>query len=237
MSIAPAQRFYQSVSVTEDLVGFGIMLDARKLRTPGGRVFAAPTRTLAEAVAEEWKEQEQVIRPATMPLTQLAFASIDSTAFRRAEITAYVAKYGETDLLCHRADSPPSLVERQVRTWNPILSWGEERLGVKLPVVTGVLAAPTDHVSIETLRAHADALDDFSLTALAQAAGAAGSAVLAFALLHGEVGPNEAFAAAALDDLWSQETWGRDEEEQARLDRLRAEFENVARFVASLASG
>ncbi len=233
MNSTAAKRFYKSASVDE--TGVGVMLDERRLRTPGNAVFAAPTRALAEAIAAEWSAQGDHIAPSTMPLTQLAFAAIDAAPARRGDLAAYVAKFGETDLLCHRADSPPGLVEGQARAWDPLLAWSEQRLGVKLPVVIGVLAAPTDEASIETLRAHADALDDFRLTALAQAAGASGSALIAFALAHRQIDAAGAFAAAALDDLWSQETWGRDEEAQARLDRLRAEFEAIDRFFAALA--
>ncbi|MBL8543876.1 MAG: ATPase [Hyphomonadaceae bacterium] len=233
MNSIAAKRFYKSASVDEASVG--VMLDERRLRTPANAVFAAPTRALAEAIAAEWSAQGDHIAPSTMPLTQLAFAAIDAAPARRGDLAAYVAKFGETDLLCHRADSPPGLVERQAQAWDPLLAWSEQRLGVKLPVVVGVLAAPTDEASIETLRAHADALDDFRLTALAQAAGASGSALIAFALAHCQIDAAGAFAAAALDDLWSQETWGRDEEAQVRLDRLRAEFEAIDRFFAALA--
>lgn len=233
MNSIAAKRFYRSASVDE--TGIGVMLDERRLRTPGNAVFAAPTRAFAEAIAAEWSAQGEHIVPATMPLTQLAFAAIDAAPARRADLAAYVAKFGETDLLCHRADSPPGLVERQAQAWDPLLAWSEERLGVRLPAVVGVLAAPTDEASIETLRAHAEALDDFRLTALAQAAGASGSALIAFALAHRQLDGAGAFAAAALDDLWSQETWGRDEEAQARLDRLRVEFEAIDRFFAALA--
>lgn len=232
MSSEAVRRFYKSAAVSED--GLGVMLDARTLRTPGGAVFRAPTRALAEACAAEWEAQDERIVPATMPLTQLAFAAIDHTARRREELAAYIAKFGETDLLCHRADMPAALVARQSARWDPLVAWGARDLAVLLPVVTGVVAAPVHAETLETLRAHTAALDDFQLTALAQAAGLAGSALVAFALLRGRLDAAQAFEAAALDDLWSLENWGEDEEARARLDRQRAEFDNIAQFIAVL---
>lgn len=226
------RRFYTTASVADD--GAGVMLDERRLKTPRGAGFAAPTRALAEAMASEWNAQGEHIIPSRMPLTQFAFAAIDVTPSRRDEIADHVAKFGETDLLCHRAAGPPALVTRQTMLWDVLVAWSARELGVMLPVVVGVTPAPTNAEALETLRAHAAALDDFQLTALAQAAGAAGSALVAFAILHGRLSGEAAFNAAALDDIYSLETWGEDAEARARLDRLRAEFENVAQFLAML---
>lgn len=227
-----ARRFWKHATLADDAAG--VMLDERRLRTPRGAVFAAPTRALAEAIAAEWNAQGDLIVPSSMPLSQLAFAAIDHTPARRDELAAYIAKFGETDLVCHRAEAPASLVARQTMLWNPLVAWSAQDLGVVLPVVTGVLPAAHDPEALETLRAHAAACDDFQLTALAQAAGAAGSAVVALAMLHGRLTGETAFAAAALDDLWSLENWGEDAEARARLDSLRAEFENVSRFITLL---
>lgn len=232
MSAEPIRRFYTNVRVADD--GAGVMLDERRLRTAGGNAFATPTRALAVAIAEEWNAQGEHIMPTSMPLTQLAFASIDATPRRRDELVSFVAKYGETDLVCHRAETPPTLVERQTAVWDPLVAWAARDLGALLPVVFGILPAPTNLEAIETLRAHAATSDDFHLTALAHAADLAGSAVIAFALLHGRLDPAHAFAAAMLDDLWGLETWGDDAEARARLERQRREFEALGRYIAAL---
>jgi chaperone required for assembly of F1-ATPase len=234
MSEAAVRRFYKSATVADD--GAGVMLDERRLRTPKGAVFAAPTRALANAVAAEWQAQGEFILPATMPLTQLAFAAVDHTPHRRDELADYIAKFGETDLVCHRAEAPAPLIARQSLLWDPLIAWSMRELGVMLPVVIGVLPAPTQPEALETLRAHTASLDDYQLTALTQAAGLAGSALIAFALVHGRLSAESAFAAAALDYLWSLEQWGEDAEARLRLDRQRAEFENIARFIAALSA-
>ncbi len=228
------RRFYKSAAVADD--GAGVILDKGRLKTPRGAPFVAPTRVLAEAVAAEWDAQGEHILPSTMPLTQFAFAAIDVTRGRREELARYVAKFGETDLVCHRAGSPPALVKRQGETWDPLIAWAAHDLGVVLPVVTGIVPALANEEALDTLYARAAASDDFHLTALAQAAGLAGSALIAFALARGRLNAESSFAAAALDEFWSLETWGEDAEGRARLDRQRAEFEALGRFFATLAA-
>ena len=226
-----ARRFYTSATATPER---GVSLDQRTLRTPGGAVFLAPTRALAEAVAAEWGAQGAHIVPASMPLTQLSFAAIDWTAKTREKLIDYVAAYAQTDLCCHRAESPGDLVARQSAHWEPLVAWAAQTHGVVLPVVTGIIAAEIDPEPRARLNAYAASLDDFRLTGLAQAAGLSGSALIALALLARRLDGESAFQAAALDNLWSLERWGEDEEARAKLDRQRAEFENIASFIAAL---
>jgi chaperone required for assembly of F1-ATPase len=233
---ASARRFYKTANAAAADDGFGVALDGRALKTPGGAPFRVPTRALAAISAAEWDAQGALIIPASMPNTQLAFAAIDETAPDRQARIDYVAKFGETDLCCHRADSPAALVARQAAVWDPLTAWGAGALGLELAVVTGVLAAPPAPATGDNIRAAAAVLDDFALTALAQAAALSGSVLIAFALLRREIDANRAFEAAALDDLWSLERWGEDAEARVRLERLRGEFVALATFVAALAA-
>jgi chaperone required for assembly of F1-ATPase len=229
-----ARRFYKTATAVERDGAFGVALDARSLRTPKGALFHAPTRALANAIAAEWDAQSEHIIPSRMPLTQLAFAAVDWTAPARAERAAYVASFGQTDLCCHRAAAPAQLVARQAERWDSLVVWGRETLGVTLPVVEGIVAASVAPTELAKLAAHAEALDDFTLTALSQATGLSGSALIAFALIRGKLNGAQAYAAATLDDEFSLERWGEDAEARARLDRVRAEFDALDRFVTAL---
>jgi chaperone required for assembly of F1-ATPase len=224
------KRFYERARASE----CAVFLDARSLKTPRGAAFAAPSPALARAIAQEWEAQGESIQPTSMPLTQLAFAAIDGGASARAERIAYVLKFAETDLCCHRAAAPAELVARQAAMWDPLAAWGVEALGAALPVVTGVVAAHVPGEAPAALRTRAHALDDFRLTALAQAAGLSGSALIGFALVEGRLDADAAFGAAALDELWSLERWGEDAEARARLERLRGEVASVAAFIDAL---
>ncbi len=227
----PIRRFYKDASVTP---AHGVALDQRRLRTPGGAAFIAPTAELAEAVAAEWAGQGDAILPASMPLTQLAFAASDWAPVRRDELVHYVGAFIETDLCAHRAEAPQALAARQSAAWDPLLAWAAEAHGLTPPVVSGIIAADADPAMREHLAAYARALDDFSLTALAQGAGLSGSAVIALALLDKRLTGKTAFEAAALDNLWSLERWGEDAEARAKLDRQAQEFDNIARFIETL---
>lgn len=232
----PARRFYKTAQAVLRDTGFAVALDQRMLKTPKGAPFAAPTRALADAIAEEWSAQTEKIIPATMPITHLSFAAIDWTAPSREQRAQYVASFGQTDLCCHRAGAPADLVARQSQIWGPLIDWGREALGVNLPVVEGVVAATIAPGELSKLKAHAEALDDFSLTALSQAAGLAGSALIAFALLRGRLSGEDAAIAATLDDEFALQRWGEDAEARARLDAVRTEFDALGRFVRALAA-
>ncbi len=232
--MSAARRFYSSVAAFEAEGGFGVALDKRRLRTPVGAPLVAPTRALAEACAAEWEAQGEHIIPASMPVTQLTFAAIDWTADSRAQRAEYAVSYAGTDLCCHRADTPAELVARQAAAWDPLVAWGADALSARLPVVSGVVAANVPAAALDSLRSRAASLDDFRLTALSQAAGLTGSALIGFAMVEGRLDAAEAFAAAALDNLWSLERWGEDAEARSRLDRVRAELDVLAQFIAMI---
>jgi chaperone required for assembly of F1-ATPase len=226
-----ARRFYKEARSIEAAGGFSVALDGRPLRTPAGNAFVVPTRKLALACAAEWDGQSDRIDPQKMPLTRLANVAIDRTPSTREEMIESIAKHGETDLLCHRADRPSALVERQHICWDPLVAWSEVELGFAPAVVVGVAAAPNDTTALAEAAA---ALDDLHLTALAYAVGLSGSAIIGYALLRGRLDGAEAYAAAALDDLFQLDTWGEDEEARKRLEHIHCAFRDVERFFRSL---
>ncbi len=115
------KRFWKTVEIVED-GGLGIALDGRRVKSPARAELAVPTRALAEAIADEWREAGEEIDPRAMPLTGLANAAIDRVVPEAEAFAAGLAKYGETDLLCYRSGSPAELAERQEQEWNPLLA-------------------------------------------------------------------------------------------------------------------
>ena len=83
-----------------------MLLDRRPVKTPARRALAAPTRALAEALANEWRAQGEFIEPASMPLTRLANSIIDGVADAPEPVAAEVAKYLASDLVFYRAATP-----------------------------------------------------------------------------------------------------------------------------------
>ena len=117
------KRFYKAVGVEPVNHGFLIKLDGRPVKTPGKADVLLVARALADAIAAEWDVQAEKINPHAMPLTQIACTAIDKVAPNRNEICEQIARFAGADLLCYRAESPQDLVERQSKTWQPVLDW------------------------------------------------------------------------------------------------------------------
>ena len=224
------KRFFEAAAVGESAGGFGVSLDGRPVRTPARVALRVPSRALAEALCEEWSAQGDSIDPRSMPLTQLANTAIDRMPDARRETIAELVRYGETDLLCHRAERPESLADRQEALWQPLLDWLERRFGIALRAVSGVLPQPQDRRAIERLETVVGAHDDFGLTALQMGATGAGSIAIGLAMMEGEITAEQATAAAFLDERYQIEQWGADEEAEARLARGCADLALAWRF-------
>jgi len=201
------KRFWKDVAIDADRV---VTLDGKPVRTPGRRPLALPTDALAEAVAEEWRAVGETIDPRTMPLTGLANAATDPIANDPTQFAARLAAYGESDLLCYRADGPALLVERQAAAWDPLLAWARGRYDVTFAVTTGVMHVAQPDATIARLHEAVAAYDDFRLAGLSPVVTLTGSLVIGLALIEGEIDADAAWAAAGIDEDWSVEMWGED---------------------------
>lgn len=234
--IAP-KRFWTEVHVAETPGGFGVRLDARVLRTPAKAELVVPTQALAEAIAAEWRAVEGEIRPEALPFTRAANVAVDRIAADPGPLVAHLASYGETDLLCYRAEAPVGLRARQAAAWDPALAWAARDLGAPLAVTEGVAHRAQDPASLAALRAAVGAHDAFALTALSELVTLSGSLVLGLAVARGALGAPEAWAAARLDETWQEEQWGVDDE-AAEMARIREnDFLRAARLLELLADG
>ncbi len=222
------RRFWKDVTIDADR---GVRLDDRPVRTPGRAPLTLPTAALAEAVADEWRGVGETIDPRAMPLTGLANAAIDRIAPDSAAFAAGLAVYGENDLLCYRADSPPQLVARQNAVWNPPLDWAEGHYGVQFELATGVMHRPQPGMTVERLAAAIAARTAFELAPLSPIVTITGSLVLALALAEHAMATEAVWAAANLDEDWQAEQWGEDElARKARETRLQ-DFDAATRFL------
>jgi len=225
------RRFYRQAKVGE---GRRILLDGKKVKTPGRRDLALPTEALADAVADEWNAQDGEIDPRSMPLTGLANAAIDRIAPDPAAFARGLAAYGESDLLCYRAEGPPPLVSRQAEIWDPILAWAQQRYDAVFELASGITHMPQPAESIARLNAAVAARDPFALAGLSPLVTISGSLLIALALAEGAIPLNIAWAASMLDEHWQAENWGEDAEATAALANRRRDFEAAARFLALL---
>ena len=224
------KRFYAAVTAAPRGDGHAVHLDGRPLRTPGKLVLILPTAALADAIAAEWSAQTDRIDPLTMPLTRLANSVRDQVDGREREVRADIVKYGGSDLVCYRADSPEGLVAAQMRAWDPVLEWARRDLGCDLAVATGIVHVAQSAASRAAIEAAVAPLEGFRLASAHVMTTLLGSVVLALAVLRGRLTAEEAWAAAHVDEDWQIAKWGSDAEAMRRRAARLVEFQAAVRL-------
>lgn len=206
------KRFYKNADAGTEAGegGYPVLLDGKPVRTPLRRYLAAPSRALAQALADEWNAQVETIDPGKMPLTRLANAIIDAVADQPGPVADEIANYLGSDLVCYRADAPEGLIAAQTAQWDPILDWARDELGARFIQVEGVIHAAQPKEAIAAAR-KAIPMDAWRLGAVSSITTLTGSALLALALAHKAADIDAAWAAAHLDEDWQMTQWGRDE--------------------------
>jgi len=229
------KRFYKQAAVEEISGGWTVALDGRTIKTPARAALCLPTQRLARAVAAEWNAQGDRIDLMAMHLTRLANVAIDRTPDVREEMADELARYCETDLLCHIAEGPEELAEREEAYWRPVRDWAGRELGILLVPVEGVLASPQPDASLEAAREAALSMDDFRLTGTLFACGLFGSALLALAVAEEQMTAENAFEVSRIDEAWQIEQWGEDEEAKAATEARRKEAKALGVWMKGLA--
>ena len=228
------KRFYEEVAVAPSADGFGLLLDGRPVKTPGRVALAVPSARLGEGIADEWRAQGETIDPRSMPLTGLANAAIDRIAPDPATFAAGLARYGENDLLCYRAEGPVELARQQADAWDPYLAWARSRYDVELKVTAGIVHVGQPEVTVERLGKAAASRTPFELAGLSPLVTVSGSLVIALAVAEGAFTPDQAWHAATVDERWQTEKWGSDDEAVAALANRRRDFDAGALFLSLL---
>jgi chaperone required for assembly of F1-ATPase len=229
------KRFWDTASVNRTKEGHTILLDGKPMRLPSAAQLVVGPVRLAQAIAEEWqlagggKGGEMTFKD--VPLTRLAGTALERIAPDPSPTIDAIARYGETDLLCYRAEAPQSLVHRQHQEWQPWLDWAALTFDAPLRVVTGVGYVKQHHDSIAALRRAVAALDADTLAGLGIAVPALGSLVLGLALARGEMNAETAFALGALDELFQAGQWGEDYEAADRRTSMLTDIRLAARYI------
>ncbi len=223
------KRFYKIATVTD---GNGVALDGKVLQTPMKAPLVLPNRTQAEAVAEEWRQQVEVINTAAMTLTKLANTAIDRTPLHRDDILDEIVAYAGSDLVCYRADHPSDLVKQQAVQWDPVLTWTNNFLSSSFSARVGIGRADQNAESLHNFRAQVTTLSDFELTVFHATTALTGSALLTSMVLQGEIDVEIAWSAANLEEFYQIKHWGLDFEAEKRMKWRRKEFMKSVQFYA-----
>lgn len=232
MSGWTAKRFWKSATAEACEEGFTVRLDGRGVKTPAKAAFVVPTLALAQAAAAEWQAQAGVIQPDSMPVTRAINSAIDKLSVQFDEVVGLLAAYGASDLLCYRATGPEGLVARQAAGWGPLLDWAAEALGAPLVATAGVMHIDQPPGSLARLHALTASFDRFRLAAFHDLVAISGSLILALAVTHGRLSPEDAFDLSRIDEAWQIEIWGVDEEAAVLEAARRQAFLEAARFYA-----
>ncbi len=232
------KRFWDhAVAVPRPEGGHAVLLDGRPLRLPGGAPLATRSVALAEAIAAEWQAAGEAKGGETsmeaLPLTRLLGTAQDRVVPDPAAMVEGLARYGETDLLCYRAEDPAQ-AEVQAREWQPLLDWAAQTHGAALVVTVGLMPVAQPAAGQAALRAAVAAHPAEELAALGVAVPALGSLVLGLALSAGRLDAGGAHRLSILDETLQEARWGTDGEAMARRARVAADLVLAERFIALL---
>lgn len=237
MSEWALKRFWEKTEVAAVEDGFTVTLDGRSVRTPAKALLVLPTRSLADAVASEWAAQEGHVDPSTMPVTRMSNSAIDKVSRQHAEVARLLADYGDSDLLCYRAEQPEGLVTRQKTAWDPYLEWAANALNARLKPVHGVMHAPQDAAALARLHDLTVSLPTFELAAFHDLVSLTGSLVLGFAAADDATAAERIWEVSRVDETWQIEQWGADEEAEATALLKKMAFIEASTFLQAARAG
>jgi len=226
------KRFWETVSTVcvDGASLYKVYLDKRLLNTPNKKPLILPTKEMANHVVFEWESQGDKVDPLTMPYTCSANSSIDKVAPQTDEIRKLVTDYGDSDLICYRADKPKELVRRQEKIWSNLVLWSASDLNAPLNIFEGVVYAPQPSQSILEFEKQVSNLNTFQLCALYDLVTISGSLVLSLAVIKNFLNLDNAWSACQVDEDWQQENWGIDEVESVRTLNRKTAFFHAASF-------
>lgn len=233
------KRFWDRATVlAEDEGSYSVRLDGRPVRLPGGTPLRVGSPAMAEAVAGEWNAvgggaKGGEMRMEELPLTRLLGTAQERIAPDPAPMVEGLARYGETDLLCYRADEA-RLAEQQAAEWQPLLDWLAVQHDVPLRVTSGIMPVAQDAEALAALRRTVGAHSAEELAALGTLVPSLGSIVLALAVTGRRIGAEEAHRLSILDELFQERLWGLDEEAAKRRARIAGDVAIAARFLELL---
>ena len=169
-----------------------------------------------------------------MPLTRIANTVLDRVKPQRAAVCAEIARYGETDLVCYRADWPEALVDRQTVYWDPYLTIAAQQFGAVLHTGKGIAPVTQDGPALQALAAIVDALNDWQLAPLHSLVTITGSLLIGLAVLHGHADAGTGWQAGQLDTDFQAAQWGSDPLAEAASLARRRDYDAAIRFLGAL---
>ncbi len=230
------KRFWTEAGAVRTEGGWQVQLDGRPLRTPARAPLLLPTIMLADAIAAEWQAAQGKVAPGSLPLTGLANAATDIVTADHGDFAESLAGYAESELLCYRADAPLELVAHQAAHWEPLLKAVEARHALLFRRTAGVMHVPQPPETLARVQTLYAGFNAWQLAALQPVVTITGSAVIALALIAGDISAEAAFDAGALEELWQAAHWGEDSLATAARAERRRTYDAAIAFLSLIAA-
>jgi len=226
------KRFYDEVNVAAGEEGFSVLLDGRVVKTPARRALILPTQILAQAIAQEFTHQREKIDPATMPLTRLANTVIDGIADNLQALAEDIMRFIAADMLFYRADSPNELIERQRIAFDPIIDFIEKKFSCHFLIGSEVRFITQPREAMMAVKAYINAITSpFVLGGLHTITSLTGSGLIAIAVREQAFDADTVWKIAHMEEDWTNEHWGQDDEATKRRQFRRREFDSALAFL------
>ena len=228
------KRFWGGATVCPVDGGFGVELDGRGIRLPGGTALCVPSAALAEAIAAEWAdaggEKGGAFPPDDLPMTRITGSMIERIAPQPAAQVAALMQYVDGELLCYRADHPARLCRAEEEEWDPQLAWLRARHGIDMAVTHGIMPLAQSAAVHEGWRDVLGRQDNATLAALGVMVPAMKSLVLGLAVVTGALSAARAAEIATVGERIQMTIWGEDAKLLAALRQLAADVADADRF-------
>jgi len=237
MMATKQKRFYDQAAIQaqeqEQGRGFAVTLDGRVVKTPARRDLIVPSSKLAQSIAQEFNQQQEKIDPTTMPITRLANTVIDGIIDHPQIIAEDMMRFIASDLLFYRVDAPLELMERQRQAFDPVLDFIEEKFSSHFEIGTNITFITQKREAFFPIRTYINAIaSPFVLGGLHTITTLTASGLIALALKEAALDGDTAWKIAHLDEDWSFEHWGADQEAMERRAFRRCEFDAALAFLA-----
>ncbi|KAK3908623.1 ATP synthase mitochondrial F1 complex assembly factor 2 [Frankliniella fusca] len=212
---APPKRFYKHTGVLYCDGQYEITLDQRKLKTPKGTVFRVKSEPLALAVALEWDAQKERILQTDMHLSSLCNTAIDNpNHVVKFDAVQQLLSFLETDtILYHSADvdnpNAKALYDMQVREWNPIIDWVNEKFGVDLQPTRDIGSPHVSDESKAVIQRHLLSYNDWAIHGFCFAVETLKSLILTLACVERLIPVEKAVLLSRLEEEYQSGYWGR----------------------------
>jgi len=223
------KRFYKNVSVVQNNGLFEINLDHRKLKTPSGSSFQVNNEALAHIVANEWLSQEEDVVLSSMHITGLCNTSIDNPGKTdKSVLVKSILGFLGTDTILFFSDDPPNLLEKQLESWSPVITWFNHRYEVHIEPTLDLLSLPAvSDQDISTLEKHLLSYDWNAIQGISFGVDAIKSLILTLAVIDRRLTVSQAVKLSRLElecqtEKWGSVEWAHDLEMHDTTARLAA---------------